>query len=68
MNELEIHDEEDMDYEPQVDPPMHSNTPVRGTRMDDDEPQTTSDENETPAIQDDTPTTHVGHVRANSEV
>ena len=24
-------------YEPQVDPPMHSSTPVRGTRMDDDD-------------------------------
>ena len=34
---------------------MHSSTPVRVTRMDDNEPQTTTDENETPAIQDDTP-------------
>jgi hypothetical protein len=61
LKELELHEEEDMDFDPTIESPMRSSTPVRGTDADEDEPTTvtTTDDidNEQEPIPHDMPTT-----------
>lgn len=55
FNELELHDEEDMDYEPEEEPLLHSSTPVRSTHIEDE--SITPDESDMAPIRQDIPTT-----------
>jgi hypothetical protein len=55
FNELELHDEEDMDYEPEEEPLLHSSTPVRSTHTEDE--SITPDESDMAPIRQDIPTT-----------
>lgn len=52
-----MHDDEDMDNELEVPPPMHSSTPVRGTGTEEDETPVTPDETDLPQILPEAPTT-----------
>jgi hypothetical protein len=55
FNELEIHDEEDMDYESEEEPSLHPSTPVGSTHTEDE--SATPDESDTAPIRQDISTT-----------
>jgi hypothetical protein len=55
FSELEIHGEEDMDYESEEEPSLHPSTPVGSTHTEDE--SATPDESDTAQIRRDIPTT-----------